>query len=111
MPASEQPWAPATNHDQGCAFCGASRPSCFHRLDPNHVSFRAYSKGWTLPTFWATCARCEALVASHDDVALLRLMAYEEVDDELRRVSLEAFRAADLGGEPLAEGPPDTPRP
>lgn len=109
--SGNEPWAPSTNHDQPCAFCGTARPIFAHRLNPEHVEFRAYGKGWTLPTFWAACARCEALVARHDEDALLHLMAHGEDDDTLRRASLEAFRAADLGSEPLAEGPPDTLRP
>jgi hypothetical protein len=103
--AAEQPWAPTHNQDQSCAFCGASRPSYRHRLDPAHVKFRVHGKGYTLPTFWAACSRCEEFVAAGDDGTLLSLMAHEGED---RHLSLVAFRAADLGSEPLPEGPPDT---
>lgn len=106
-----QPWAPEHNQDQSCAFCGVSRPVFVHRLDLAHVQFRVYGKGCTLPTFWAACRRCEALVAAGDDSALARVMAYEEEDDLSRQAALSAFRASDLGGEPLAEGPPDPVRP
>lgn len=102
-----QPWAPEHNQDQSCAFCGVSRPVFVHRLDPAHFEFRAFGKGHTLPTFWTACTRCEALVSSGDDDALLQLMTFEEEDDLLRQSALAAFRASDLGGEPLAEGPPD----
>src|SRR4051812_23849391 len=67
---NDRPWVPADNQDQSCAFCGASRPHFAHRLDPAHTQFRVYGKGRTLPTFWAACARCEALVADRDDTAL-----------------------------------------
>jgi hypothetical protein len=103
----ETPWAPADNQDQSCAFCGASRPVFVHRLDPDRVQFRVYGKGHTLPSFWAACARCEAQVSAGDDTALLRLMAWED-DDLSRDAALAAFRASDLGGEALDEGPPDT---
>ena len=105
--ADDQPRVPEHNQDQGCAFCGVSRPVFVHRLDPAHVEFRVYGKG---STFWPACARCEALVADGDDGALLRLMTWED-DDRSRRSALAAFRASDLGGEPLAEGPPDLVRP
>ena len=104
----EQPWAPQTNHDQSCAFCRAARPNFVHRLDPAHVQFRAYEKGYTLPSFWAACSRCETLLAEGDDEELLHLMAASEGDAKVRQASLTAFRAADLGSESLADGPPDT---
>jgi hypothetical protein len=107
----DAPWAPADNHDQSCGFCGVSRPLFVHRLDPAQVEFRVYGKGCTLPTFWAACARCEALVSGGDDPALLRLMTHEEEDDLSREATLAAFRASDLSSEPLGEGPPDTVRP
>lgn len=106
-----QPWAPEHNQDQSCAFCGESRPVFVHRLDPEHVEFRVFGKGHTLPSFWAACTRCEALAATHDDDGLLRLMAGEEEDHLSRQAALTAFRASDLGGHPLAEGPPDPVRP
>ena len=106
-----QPWAPEHNQDQTCAFCGVSRPTFLHRLDPAHVQFRVYGKGHTLPTFWAACARCEALVSQGEDAALLHLMTYEEGDELAREAALAAFRASDLGSESLVEGPPDTVRP
>jgi hypothetical protein len=106
----DTPWVPADNQDQSCAFCGASRPLFVHRLDPAHIEFRVYGKGRTLPTSWAACARCEALVSNGDDPALLRLMTWE-VDHPSREAALTAFRAADLGSEPLVDGPPDTVRP
>ena len=93
----EQLGVPKTNRDQSCAFCGRSQPRFAHRLDPAHVGFRAYDKGWTLPTFWTVCAGCEELLARGDDQELLRLMLHEEEDELLRRASLAAFRAADLG--------------
>lgn len=107
----DRSWAPLTNHDQSCAFCGATRPTFAHRLNPAHLQFRLYGKGYTLPAFWPACPRCEALVAEGDDESLLPLIADQEQDDEARRVTLSAFRVADLGSEPLAEGPPDTVRP
>ena len=106
-----RPWAPEHNQDQSCAFCGVSRPIFVHRLDPAHVRFLVYGKGCTLPTFWAACARCETLVSSEDDPALLGLMTYEDRDDLSRHAALSAFRASDLGSEPLLEGPPDPVRP
>jgi hypothetical protein len=110
MAHAERPWAPATNHDQSCAFCGAARPTNVHRLDPAHVHFNIYAKPHTLPTFWAACAPCEALVGAGNDRALLRLMSRDS-DGVAPQAALAAFRAADLGGEPLPEGPPDTIRP
>ena len=101
------PWTPPHNQDQGCAFCGASRPHFVHALDQARVRFRLYGKGYTLPTFWATCERCERLVVAGDDGVLVGLMAYEEDDVEARAASLAAFRASDLGSQSLAEGPPD----
>lgn len=109
--STSRPWAPPHNQDQSCAFCGVGRPAFAHRLDPAQVQFRMFGKGYTLPTFWCTCTGCEALTANGDDDGLLRLLAREEADDAARRGMLAAFRAADLGGEPLAEGPPDTFRP
>jgi hypothetical protein len=106
-----QPWAPDHNQDQSCAFCGVSRPLFAHRLDPAHVEYRVSGRGYTLPSFWAACARCEALVGAGDDEGLLRLMADEEDDDVSTTSALAAFRASDLGGEPLADGPPDGVRP
>jgi len=108
-----RPWAPSTNRDQSCAFCGAARPAFAHRLNPSHVQFRLYGKGHTLPTFWAACPRCEEFIAGGDDEALLPLMVHEDddEDDVARQAKLAAFRAADLGSEPLGEGPPDTVRP
>jgi len=50
------------------------------------------------------------LVAERDDDALLRLMLWEKEDEEGRRAALAAFHAADLGSEPLPDGPPDTVR-
>ena len=75
------------------------------------MQFRVYGKGHTLPTFWAACARCEALVSQGEDAALLHLMTYEEGDELAREAALAAFRASDLGSESLVEGPPDTVRP
>lgn len=100
----DRPWAPETSRDQRCAFCGDGEPRFVHRLDPAHVAFKAYDRGWTLPTFWAACARCDELVAGHDDDLLLSLMEHSEEDDQLRQASLAAFRAADLGSEPLPAG-------
>jgi hypothetical protein len=107
----QRPWVPANNHDQSCAFCGAKRPLFVHRLEPGHVEFRLTGKGYTLRTFWAACARCEALVSDRDDAALLGLMHCEQEDDLWRAAGLAAFRASDLGSEALADGPPDTVRP
>jgi len=67
-------------------------------------------KGHTLPSYWTTCGSCDALVAERDDDALLRLMLWEKEDEEGRRAALAAFHAADLGSEPLPDGPPDTVR-
>lgn len=58
--------------------------------------------GWTLPTFFAAAAKGE--VAEEDDESLVALMAHDEGDQQLRRASLCAFRAADLGREPLSAG-------
>ena len=109
--AEAQPGAPDHNQDQSCAFCGVGRPTFLHRLDPTHAHFLVYDKGHTLPTFWAACARCDALVSAGEDAALLGLMTYEEEDGLAREATLAAFRASDLGSEPLVEGPPDTVRP
>ena len=103
------PCSPERNQDQLCGFCEASRPLYVHRLDPTQRGFRVGGDGRTWPTFLATCARCEALVLNGDDPALLRLMTWED-DDMLRTAALSAFRASDLGSEPLPEGPPDTVR-
>jgi hypothetical protein len=104
------PWAPEHNQDQLCAFCEAGRPLYVHRLDRTQREFRVGGDARTWPTFLATCARCEALVLNGDDPALLRLMTWED-DDMSRTAALSAFRASDLGSEPLPEGPPDTARP
>jgi hypothetical protein len=103
------PWAPEHNQDQLCAFCEASRPLYVHRLDPTQREFRVGGDARTWPTFLATCAHCEASVLNGDDPALLRLMTWED-DDMVRTAALSAFRASDLGSEPLPEGPPDTVR-
>lgn len=107
----DAPWTPPHNQDQGCAICGAHRPTFVHPLDPAHVRYRLFGKGYTLPTFWATCQRCEVLVASGDDSALMGLMLEGMHVAEVRAASLEAFRSSDLGPQPLAEGPPDPTRP
>jgi hypothetical protein len=107
----DRPWAPAHNQDQLCEFCGVSRPVFVHRLDPAHVEFRIYGKGYTLPAFWAACVRCNALISDGDDARLLELMTHVEADDLFRQAMLAAFRASDLGSEPLAEGPPNPVRP
>jgi hypothetical protein len=87
-----------------CDFCGADRPGFAHPLDPAHVKFRLYGDGYTLPGFWASCVRCEALVAEQDDAALSALMAHQEEDGETRLAALAAFRAADLGSQTLQDG-------
>jgi hypothetical protein len=111
-PDGAPPWAPRTNHDQACAFCGAARPAFAHRLDPAHVRYRMYGQGYTLPTFWATCSRCEDAVAGDDYAAVIALMTDRWGADEVgSHASLQAFRRADLGPEALPEGPTDTIRP
>jgi hypothetical protein len=99
----EQLGVPTTNRDQSCAFCGRSQPRFAHRLDPTNVRFQVYGKGWTLPTFWTVCVGCEELVAGGDDRKLLEVMRREESDRHLRKASLAAFRAADLGALPLRD--------
>jgi hypothetical protein len=99
----EESGLPLTNRDQSCAFCGANRPIFVHPLDLRHVQFRVYGKGWTLPTFWTVCTECEPLIQLPDDDELLRRMLHQEDDEPLRRASLVAFRAADLGPAPLRD--------
>ncbi|MDT5184780.1 MAG: hypothetical protein QOI29_2938 [Mycobacterium sp.] len=99
----EESGLPLTNRDESCAFCGANRPAFVHPLDVRHVQFRVYDKGWTLPTFWAVCSACEPLIQRSDDDELLRRMAREGSDERLRRGSLAAFRAANLGPTPLRD--------
>lgn len=85
---------PRSNRDQSGAFCGKSRPLFVHRLDPAHGR-----------SFWATCGNCEELIAQGDDDALFRLMMRQEDDAVLQQASLDAFRAADLGTNPLEDAP------
>lgn len=92
---------PLTNRDQSCAFCGASGSRFVHPLDAQQVRFQIYGKGWTLPTFWTTCADCERLVEGREEDELLRRMAHEEDDLLVRQASLAAFWTADLGPLPL----------
>jgi hypothetical protein len=96
----DQTGLPTTNKDQLCAFCGQT-PRFAHALDPAHVRFRFFGKGYTLPTFWTVCERCEHLVSSGNDDALLRHMIREQEDADLEQASLAAFRAADLGATRL----------
>jgi len=74
------------------------------RVEPRTSRSVSTARDTRRPTFWAACARCEALVAGHDDAARLGLLTYEEEDDVARQAALAAFRAADLGSEGLPEG-------
>ena len=96
---------PTSNRDQECTFCCASRPEFAHRLDARFVAFRCYGAGYTLPSFWATCAECEQSVVRGDDAVLLAHLVSNDVDgfEELGAASLDAFRKADLGPIPLAD--------
>lgn len=94
---------PLTSRDQSCAFCGADRPRFVHPLAPQHLRFRVFGKGWTLPTFWTVCERCEAPVQDKADTDLLRHMIDRGEDRELAQASLTAFRAADLGPSSLID--------
>jgi hypothetical protein len=100
---NEQTGVPTTNRDQSCAFCGASRPQFVHRFHLSSIRFRVYGKGWTLPTFWAVCQRCQELVDKGTDEELLQLMRHQEEDALLRTATLTAFRSADLGASRLRD--------
>jgi hypothetical protein len=64
-------------------------------------------EGYTLPTFWALCERCEAIHASGDDDAAVEVMrsspAWSWVDDDEEDVAerllrpIAVFRRADVG--------------
>ena len=97
---------PTSNRDQSCAFCGADQPSFAHRLDDRSVAYRFDDDGYTLPTFWATCAECERSVVAGDDAALLAQLVSQDVeaDEGFGAATLVAFRASDLGATPLASG-------
>lgn len=98
---------PRTSRDQTCAACGDPSVTWLHPLAKNHVEFRAYNSGYTLPTFWTLCDSCETLYAAGDDDALLKRMQQPDGDgstwggqewDELARKSSATFRDADLCG-------------
>ena len=84
---------------------GAHDPRFAHRLDPKRAQFRVYDKGQTLPWFWTVCDSCEELVAGGNDGELLRLMIEKDdaADRILEAASITAFRAADLGADPLED--------
>jgi hypothetical protein len=93
---------------QGCAFCGSSDAVWIHPLAAGLVTYREYGKGYTLPSWWALCQRCEDLYSSGDDdaaVAVMRSSAWDWVEDEdvdeCLRQPLAVFRRADLGARPL----------
>lgn len=96
-----------SNRDQSCAFCGSERPLFAHRLDPAAVQFRSSDKGYTLPSFWTVCAKCEDLVARGDDDGLLTRMrvtgAHASAEHQHLATALVTFRVSDLGPTALAD--------
>jgi hypothetical protein len=73
-----------------------------HPLDGSKTAYRAWNKGWTLPTFWAFCEDCESKNQSGEDEELVRVMGAAEADhvsdlDEDVRKPVAVFRRADRG--------------
>jgi hypothetical protein len=99
-------WLPASWVDQSCPFCGAT-PVWVHPLDPRHVRFHTPGRNQTtgLPTFWTVCERCETLVRAGDDDALVeQMLSHDNGASQIPGeavAALAAFRAADLGAQPL----------
>jgi hypothetical protein len=95
---------PHRSTDQSCALCGADRPQWLHPLDPNLVQYRVHGKGYTLPTFWCLCSRCERLYQRGLGEDLIDIMranpAWGEFDPadvaECVAQPLMVFRRADL---------------
>ena len=84
-----------------------------HPLDRNLIAYQEYGKGHTLPTFWTTCAGCEASLAAGDDAVLIDRMKQsrgfqpsgddwspEDVQEQLMK-PLTVFRRSDRGPLPL----------
>ena len=74
-----------------------------HPLDSSKTSYRAWNKGWTLPTFWAVCETCESKYRAGEDEDLVRVKAAAEADhvsdlDEDAHTPVPVFRRADRGG-------------
>lgn len=103
---------PTTSWGQICAICCAADGAWVHPLDPGLVRYRAYTKGHTLPGFWALCERCESLYQAGQDEPLVEIMksapgwlwdSPTDIDECLRK-PLAVFRRADKGARPLASG-------
>jgi hypothetical protein len=101
---------PTRSTNQSCALCGASRPQWIHPLDPDRVRYRVDGDGYTLPTFWCLCSRCERLYQRGLDEDLLDIMraspewAYFDQEDfgECVAQPLQVFRRADLEARKLS---------
>lgn len=98
--------APTSGRGQSCAFYGTQDVVWVHPLASDLVAYRQYGKGYTLPTFWALCDRCEVTYTSGDitDAAVEVMRSsdgWSRVADndvaECIRQPLEVFRRADLG--------------
>ena len=102
--------APTTSWRQSCALCSRADGAWLHPLNPDLVRYRAYSKGHTLPGFWALCERCEDLYLTDQDDQLVEIMksapgwlwdSPTDIDECIRK-PLAVFRRADQGPRPLA---------
>lgn len=98
--------APTSSTDQYCAFCATALVGWVHPLDPAKIAYRAWGKGYTLPTFWALCDRCEQLDRDRNDEAIVALMTTvngaDDVNEDIRK-PLAAFRDADQGARRLED--------
>lgn len=95
--------APTSAKDQYCAFCAAEDVTWVHPLDSAKVAYRAWGNGYTLPSFWALCERCEQLYQDGDDEGIVAVQVAadatrgEDIGEDIRK-PLAVFRRADLGG-------------
>jgi len=105
-PAGWVDGAPTTGEGELCSFCGGVYVDWVHPLDQDKTSYRAWGKGYTLPTYWMLCERCEKTYRSGDDDATITVMKkyrlWNDVDEDLRK-PLDTFRRADKGSRPLAD--------
>ncbi|RNI25140.1 hypothetical protein [Flexivirga caeni] len=85
--------APASPEDQSCAFCDAQDVTWVHPLDADKVEYRAWGKGYTLPSFWALCERCEQLYQAGADEDIVTVMSAaqanwtDDIDEAIRHLT------------------------
>ncbi|MBE7194351.1 MAG: hypothetical protein INR66_17945 [Gordonia polyisoprenivorans] len=105
FPADWVDGAPTSGKDQSCVFCGGAYVDWVHPLDEDKISYRAWGKGHTLPTYWMLCERCEQTYQAGDDDAAITVMKrywlWNDVNEDLRK-PLHTFRRADKGARPLS---------